>query len=260
MIVSASQRADVAAELVRYGKELARSGAVQVGDAFTDDPAADAFIKASDEAFLLGILFTQGVPAERAWAGPYLLRGRLGHFDISRMATEPEAVAEAFSRRPALHRFVKTVPGWVSSAAGMLVAEYGGDASRIWPDGEQVSEVTRRLLEFDGIGHKKATMAVELLVRNRGVRLTGMEQGSVAYDVHVRRVFLRAGLVDIDTPAEVRRAAAEAYAAEPGLLDLPAWLIGRETCRPKDPQCDRCRLGEVCPRLVERSVRGVGVR
>ncbi|MCE5191620.1 MAG: hypothetical protein LLG08_07675 [Actinomycetia bacterium] len=260
MRVSAAVRARVGAELARYAHELARMGTVQVGEAFTDDPAADAFVKRSAEAFLLGVLFTQGIAAERAWAAPYLLRERLGHFDLARIGSEPERVATAVAAPPALHRFVRTVPRWISSAARRLVSEYNGEAARIWPDGAHVIDVTERLLEFDGIGPKKAAMAVELLVRNRGVRLEGMECGSVAYDVHVRRVFLRSGLIDIDTLAEVRRAAAEASPGEPGLLDLPAWLIGRETCRPRRPACDECRLGRVCPRLIERTVSGVGVR
>lgn len=260
MCANAAGRAEVAAELTRYALELAESSIVQVGDAFTNDVVADEFIKRSAEAFLIGMLFTQGMPAERAWAGPYRLSQRLGHFDLARMAAEPDRVMAAFAQPPALHRFVRTVPVWVSSAARRLIAEYGGDASAIWPDGMHVTEVTRRLLEFDGIGPKKATMAVELLVRHRGVSLEGMECGSVAYDVHVRRVFLRSGLVDIDTPATVRRAAAVACPEEPGLLDLPAWLIGRETCRPTRPDCDACRLGDVCPRLTNRSVSGVGAR
>ncbi len=257
---SGTDRGAVAQTLVAYGIELARAGAVQVGDAFTDDVDADALVKGCDEAFLLGILFTQGIAAERAWAAPYLLKQRLGHLDLKRLAQEPDAVARAVARPPALHRFIKNVPVWIVSAAQQLLGEYGGDASRIWPEGEHVTEVRRRLLAFDGIGPKKATMAVELLVRNRGARLRGRECGSVAYDVHVRRVFLRSGLIDVDTPAEVQRAAADSSPEEPGLLDLPSWLIGRSTCRPKDPDCDACRLGAVCPRLTDRAVEGVGVR
>ncbi|TDB38874.1 MAG: endonuclease III [Actinobacteria bacterium] len=260
MLTPQTQRDAVGSELVRFGVELASAGAAQVGDAFTDDPAGDAFIKASGEAFLIGILFTQGIPAERAWAGPHLVRTRLGHFDLARLAAEPVRVAAAVAAPPALHRFVKTIPAWISSAARRLIDEYDGEASRIWSGRAHVTDVTERLLAFDGIGPKKAAMAVELLVRSRGVELAGMECGSVAYDVHVRRVFLRSGLIDIDSPAEVRRAAASACPSEPGLIDLPAWLIGRETCRPRVPDCDACRLGDCCPRLTGRSVVGVGAR
>jgi hypothetical protein len=55
----------VARELAAYGRELAGSGAFQAGGAFTDLAAADELIKSSPEAFLLGVLFTQGIPAER---------------------------------------------------------------------------------------------------------------------------------------------------------------------------------------------------
>jgi len=250
----------VAAALRDFGEELRSAGAAQVGGSFTDVPDADALVKQSPEAFLLGVLFTQGMPAERAWAGPWLLRQRLGHLDLARLAAERSVVDEAFCRSPALHRFKHTIAGWVSDAAERLVACYGGDATQVWPDGSTVAEVSERLAAFRGIGRKKAAMTVEILIRHFGVDLAGVEDGTVAYDVHVRRVFLRSGLVDLDTPDAVAAAAKRAYPASPGTLDLPAWLVGRDWCRPRGPRCDECRLGAVCPRLVEIDVEGVGAR
>lgn len=250
----------VACELLAYGEELAALGAAQVGGGFSDVAGADELIKSSANTFLIGVLFTQGIPAERAWAGPYLLSQRLGHFDLLRLANEQEAVARAVAAPPALHRFVHTLPGWIASAAGRLTNEYAGSAGNIWPDGTGVAEVTARLQRFDGIGPKKATMATEILMRHFGARLTGVDQGSVAYDVHVRRVFLRAGMAESDTPEAVVRAARRACPEAPGRLDLAAWLVGRDWCRPTHPACDQCRLGPVCPRLVERRVSGVGAR
>jgi endonuclease III len=130
----------------------------------------------------------------------------------------------------------------------------------MWAPGSSVTEVSDRFSSFPGIGRKKAAMAVELLINAFGVELGGMESGTVAYDVQVRRVFLRAGLVDRDTPADVWRAAALARPEAPGSLDLPTWLIGRETCRPRRPQCDACRLCAVCPRRVWLTPEGVGGR
>ena len=251
---------DVGTALLAYAREVSATGAAQVGGAFTTLPEADALIKRSPEAFLLGVLFTQGISAERAWAGPYLLAGRLGHLDPGRLAREPEAVAAAVADPPALHRFVKTVPRWITSAAARLESKYDGSAEAIWPAGAHVLEVTERLHAFDGIGEKKAAMAVEILMRHFGVALEGADCGTVAYDVQVRRVFLRAGLVTEDTPAAIRAAAATICPEAPGTLDLATWLIGRETCRPLRPRCDACRLGTVCPRLTELDVRGVGER
>lgn len=243
-----------------FGRELQAQGAAQVGAAFTDSPEANGLIEDSPEAFLLGMLFTQGIPAERAWAGPYLLRARLGHLSLARLAEEPDAVRAAVQAPPMLHRFKNTIPRWISSAARKLLEEYGGDASRIWAPGSHVLEVTERLSAFDGVGRKKAVMAVEILQRHFGVGLVGREFGAVAYDVHVRRVFLRSGLVEHDTVAEVETAAACACPESPGTVDLAAWLIGRETCRPKAPRCGDCRLGGVCPRLTWLVVDGVGAR
>ncbi|HEY5549327.1 MAG TPA: hypothetical protein VIL17_07020 [Coriobacteriia bacterium] len=260
MSLSASARAAVAVALVAYESELADQGAAQVGGAFTDISEADALIKRSPEAFLLAVLFTQGIPAERAWAGPYLLRERLGHLDLARLAAERGLVDEAVCRTPALHRFKHTMSGWISDAAERLLACWGGDASAIWGDAPTALVLAERLSAFRGIGRKKAAMAVEILARHFGVTIEGLECGTVAYDVQVRRVFLRTGLVESDTPEMVAAAAVEACPSAPGSIDLATWLIGRQWCHPARPLCDECRLGGVCPRLVERNVDGVGAR
>jgi len=260
MRASAATRAAVAAKLSAYGAELASEGAAQVGGAFTNDPEADALVKSSPEAFLLAVLFTQGVPAERAWAGPFLLHERLGHLDLVRLAEERDSVDEAVCRRPALHRFKHTIAGWISDAASRLLECYGGDAAAIWGDAPTAIELTERLSAFRGIGRKKAAMAVEILSRHFGVDVRGLECGTVAYDVQVRRVFLRSGLVDRDTPADIHRAASEACPVSPGSLDLATWLVGRQWCRPANPLCAECRVGAVCPRFTERTVEGVGAR
>ena len=251
---------EVVRELVAYGRELEDEGAAQTGGAFTTLPAANELLDSSPNAFLLGVLFTQGIPAERAWAGPYLLKERLGTLELVFLAENPDAVRIAVQRAPMLHRFKETLPRWISAAARRLLGEYGGNASLIWPAGDSVLDVTERLSAFAGIGRKKAVMATEILMRHFGVALEGRECGQVAYDVQVRRVFLRSGLTDTDTPGAIEAAAAAACPDAPGTLDLPAWLIGRETCRPRSPLCDVCRLGAVCPRLIERNVEGVGVR
>ena len=250
----------VAAELLKYGRELEDSGAAQVGGSFTNNASADALLKTSPNAFLIGVLFTQGVPAERAWAGPWELTRRLGTLDLRYLSGHPDEVRAAVQQPPMLHRFKETIPRWICSAAGRLNRDYGGDAAAIWKPGSHVLDVTERLSAFDGIGRKKSVMAVEILTRHFGVSLVGRECGQVAYDVQVRRVFLRSGLVRTDSLEEVEAAAALACPEAPGTLDLPTWLVGRESCRPLAPLCDRCRLTDVCPRKIELGVLGVGTR
>jgi len=254
------ERAGVARALLAYGEELAKTGAAQVGTSFTDLPEADALVKSSANAFLLGVLFTQGIPAERAWAGPWLLSQRLGHLDLRRLAAERGAVDAAFCRTPALHRFKHTMAGWVSDAAARLLGCYGGDAASIWAAPATATQVSERLSGFRGIGRKKAAMAVQILIRHFGLQLAGLADTTVAYDVHVRRVFLRAGLTESDTVEGLTVAARAACPESPGSLDLAAWLVGRTWCRPREPQCARCRIGEACARRVWLDVEGVGVR
>lgn len=103
-------------------------------------------------------------------------------------------------------------------------------------------------------------MATEILVRHLGKHLVGLEDGCVAYDVHVRRVFLRAGLASEDSLEAVREAARRICPEYPGSLDLATWLIGREHCRPSNPRCDICPLGRACPRLTHLRPDGVGTR
>lgn len=253
-------RAEVGAALVAYGHELEVAGAAQVGESFSGNVDADSLLASDPNAFLLAVLFTQGIPAERAWSAPYELKRRLGHLDLLRLATETDAVREAVSRSPMLHRFKNTLPQWVSAAAARVIDCYGGDVTRVWAPGSHVLDVTKRLAAFDGIGRKKSVMAVEILMRHFAVDLVGRECGQVAYDVQVRRVFLRTGLVEVDTPAAIEDAAREFCPASPGTLDLATWLIGRETCRPRAPLCDVCRLGAVCPRRIWLTVDGVGSR
>lgn len=248
----------VAHELLEYGLELQREGAAQVGGSFSGDTRADELLESSPNAFLLGVLFTQGIPAERAWSAPYRLLLRLGTLDPGYLAAYEAEVACAVQEPPMLHRFKNTLPRWICSMSRTLQDEYGGDASGIWPDGAHVLDVTERLGAFPGIGRKKAVMATEILVRHFGVELRGRECGQVAYDVQVRRVFLRSGLVDEDSIQAIEAAAQAACPGAPGTLDLAAWLVGRTWCRPKRPLCDTCRLGRVCPRLVERNALGVG--
>ncbi len=251
---------DVARELIEYGRELEREGAAQVGDSFTGNEHADRLLRENPNAFLIGVLFTQGIPAERAWSGPWLLRERLGTLDVAWLAEHPAEVRAAVQQPPMLHRFKEVVPRWIVSAASRILSEWGGDASRVWAPGRHVIEVTEDLSAFDGIGRKKSVMAVEILQRHFGAELAGAECGQVAYDVQVRRVFLRSGLVDTDTRQAIEGAAARWCPASPGTLDLPAWLIGRQTCRPRAPRCDECRLAEVCPRRTWLTPEGVGSR
>ena len=239
----------VVAALLAHGDVLASQPPANAAP----DPEADAFLRSDPFAFLVAVVLCQGITAERAWSSPWLLRQRLGHLDPERIVADPEAVRAAIAQPPCIHRYVVNTPRWVVFAAQQVLDAYGGDAAAIWDDEPTVSELHRRLQAFDGIGQKKAAMAVEILERDLGVVVREVTGSDVAYDVHVRRVFLRAGLADADDLAHIVDQARLAHPERPGALDLPAWDVGRRWCRPRDPDCDACPLGDTCPRWIERA-------
>src|SRR2546425_6947754 len=94
-------------------------------------------------------------------------------------------------------------------------------------------------------------MAVEILARDLDVPVKNLDRSDVAYDVHLRRVFLRTRLADRDDRDHMIVVARELNPTRPGALDLPAWLIGRGWCHPGIPDCVACPLTAVCPKGIE---------
>lgn len=174
---------------------------------FTPDAEANELLHRDAFAFLLAVICDYGIVAERAWAIPYELQRRIGHLDPARMAGSAEAVRAAFAATPKLHRFVNSVADWAVTCAGIVVECYGGDAARVWNDHPSAAELRARLETFPGIGQKKAAMAVEILERDLDVELADLSGSDIAYDVHVRRVFLRSGLAERDDVAHMVAAA-----------------------------------------------------
>jgi endonuclease III len=174
------------------------------------------------------------------------------------MLAEPDALAEAIRRRPALHRYVNTLPRWVLDACRRLVDEYDGDAGAIWGDRPTARELQARLDAFLGISQKKAAMTAMLLWRDRDVEIREMDGCDVAVDIHIRRVFLRSGLVERDDPRAMIATARELWPELPGALDPPAWAVGRNWCHASEPNCPICPLSYVCPKLIARAVTVIG--
>ena len=247
-------RQAVAAALLQHGSTLEPGKAGGTSD-FTPNAEANELVGTDAFAFLIAVLFDQGIPAERAWIAPYLLRQRIGHLDLARIVNEPEAIRSAIQMQPKLHRYIEKIPRWLAGAARRVQQNYGGDASAIWSDEPSAIELQRRLREFDGIGQKKAAMAVEILNRDLGVPIGRMEGNDVAVDVHVRRVFLRSRIADRDDRDSMITVARALHPSRPGALDWPAWDIGRKWCHAGAPDCDDCPLTHVCPKDIERAAR-----
>ncbi len=255
--MSAREVGRVADALASYGRELTAQGSGRVPQ-FTPDTEANRLVVENPFAFLLGVIFDQGVVAEKAWRAPYELRRRLGHLDPQRFSAERKAVEEAVRGPPALHRYVGKLPRWIVSAAKRVVQHYAGDAERLWNDGPTARELETRLRKFEGIAQKKAAMAVNILARDLRKPIRDLEGTDIAYDVHVRRVFLRTGLAERDDPAHMISVARGLHPEQPGIFDLAAWDIGRTWCHAQAPDCPKCVLTSVCPKEIDRAATVTG--
>lgn len=214
---------------------------------FTQNPEADALILNDHLAFVIGVILDQGQRAERVWAIPFELKKRLGHLDPFRIAqmTDTE-IQQVFENPSKLHRYWKTMALRVRDACKLIVRNYEGNVSNIWNDTPRTDDLQRRFEEFNGIGQKKASMAANILVRDFGIPVRDRKGIDVSNDIHVRRVFVRTGLVENGTEYEIIQVAREINSEYPGELDFPAWDVGRTWCHPTNPNCKSCPINESC--------------
>lgn len=126
---------------------------------------------------------------------------------------------------------------------------YEGNAARIWTGRRPSAEVVYRFLEFDGVGPKIATMAVNILARDFEIEFADRSSIDISADTHVCQVFARLGLCPPEpTVQQVMYKARALNPDYPGIIDLPCWEIGSRWCIPKNPLCNPCRMKDLCPK------------
>lgn len=133
----------------------------------------------------------------------------------------------------------------IQDALGRL-GEERGELSLDHLEAMSDEEALRYLSSFRGVGVKTAACVLCFALR----------RPVIPVDTHVRRVSERLGLVPAGSDAE--RAHEVLNESVPPELRLPVHLLlirhGREVCRARRPQCGRCTLEEICPKVgVEAS-------
>jgi uncharacterized HhH-GPD family protein len=142
---------------------------------YTGNDAADAFLSDDPLALLIGFALDQQVTVQKAFSGPWELRGRLGHLDARRIAaTDPADLDRVFRERPAIHRFPGSMAGKVQALCAVIAERYDNDAARIWSDAKDGPDLEQRLLDLPGIGPMKAKTILAVLGKRYGVALPGM--------------------------------------------------------------------------------------
>jgi uncharacterized HhH-GPD family protein len=166
---------------------------------FTADQAANEYLVEDPLALLIGMVLDQQVPLEKAFAGPWVLRQRLGaELEAARIAAmAPDELAALFLERPALHRFPGSMAARVQDLCRMLVDEYGGDAAAVWTTAASGDELFKRVRALPGFGEHKARIFVALLAKQLGVRPKGWEKAAGPFGLPGSL----ASVADIDSPA-----------------------------------------------------------
>ena len=134
---------------------------------FTDDPAACELLGSDPFAMLIGFAIDQQVTVQKAFAGPFMLKERVGTLDPKRLAKLD--LTEAFTTRPALHRFPGAMATRVRELAAVVAEDYGGDASRIWTEAADAADLKKRIEALPGFGEMKVKALGSLLAKQYGV-------------------------------------------------------------------------------------------
>ncbi|GIG86780.1 HhH-GPD-type base excision DNA repair protein [Plantactinospora endophytica] len=184
------------------------------------DAEANELLRRDPLALLIGMVLDQQVSMEKAFAGPYELRRRLGHDpDAAELAAfDPDALTAIFAERPALHRFPKAMAARVQEVCRTLVEQYDGDPRRLWSEAEDGRELLKRITGLPGFGKQKGQIFLALLGKRFGVQPPGWREAAGDYGVEGAHYSV-ADVVDETSLAKVRqhkqqmKAAAKAAAA-----------------------------------------------
>ena len=223
----------------------------ETGGSFTGgNKEADEFLRRNPFAFLTAASIDRGALAEAVWEIPFLLNKKLGHLDpqlLSQMSiAQLEEVLRSLGRRP---RFPRQSAQTITSLSRLVLNQFHGNAANIWED-KQPSTVVQTLEQIWGVGPGIAHMIVRILVDEFGYDpgSEGLRQIDIKPDTHIIRVFCRTGLTRNRSGKACVEAARQLYPEFPGLLDWPAWEIGRTWCHEHNPECMECPLYNVCLR------------
>jgi uncharacterized HhH-GPD family protein len=134
---------------------------------FTDSDEANALLASDPMALLIGFVLDQQVTVQKAFAGPLVLRERLGALDAATLATAD--LEPLFREKPAIHRFPGSMAQRVHELAAHIRDEYAGDAARVWTDASDPQSLRANLAALPGFGEMKVKSLSAVLAKHYGV-------------------------------------------------------------------------------------------
>lgn len=246
------KRVQIAERIIERGHQLLTRPYEPVK--FTGNEQADMMLNDLENyphAIVLSSVMDRQIKAERAWLIPYQISEEIGGFEFSRILkwTLPK-IKEIFDRKK-LHRFNETMSVNFYNAVQLIHNQYRDDASTIWKDNPKSATIVRRFLEFDGVGVKIATMLANILARDFKIPMQDKICIDISPDTQVMKVFKRIGFIENKaTIDQLLYCARELNPEYPGIFDFTAWEIGRNWCKSTDPECEKCYLDDLCPKIL----------
>lgn len=137
---------------------------------FTDSDEANALIASDPLALLVGFVLDQQVTVQKAFAGPLVLRERLGGFDVETLLAAGD-LEPIFRTPPAIHRYPGTMAQRVHDLAVHLRDHYDGDAARVWTDATDADALRANLGALPGIGEMKVKALGSVLAQRFDVAI-----------------------------------------------------------------------------------------
>ena len=95
------------------------------------------------------------------------MKERVGTLDPKRLAKLD--LTEAFTTKPAIHRFPGAMATRVRELAAVVAEDYGGDATRIWTEAADTADLKKRIGALPGFGEMKIKALGSLLAKQYGV-------------------------------------------------------------------------------------------
>jgi uncharacterized HhH-GPD family protein len=134
---------------------------------FTESDEANALIASDPMALLVGFALDQQVTVQQAFAGPLVLRERLGAIDAATLAAAD--LEPVFRQKPAIHRYPGMMARRVHDLAVHLRDNYNGDAARVWTDAPDADALHANLSSLPGFGEMKVKALGAVLAKRFGV-------------------------------------------------------------------------------------------
>jgi uncharacterized HhH-GPD family protein len=136
---------------------------------FTDSDAANDLNAHDPLALLIGFVLDQQVTVQKAFAGPLVLRERVGTLEAAALAAMD--LEPVFRERPAIHRFPGSMAKRVRDLCAHVAERYDGDAARVWTDATTSEALRANLEALPGFGEMKVKAVASVLAKQFGVAL-----------------------------------------------------------------------------------------